>query len=129
MGYNYNIVNKNGKIWNVGYSSNNLNTSIPNSPFAHSNHYLSDLKNNEGNTNANGTFDRYNSAMAGLKPQMPLNEVTILMGDKTYGDKKHHERTHHRQNNIDIKNKLAKIWLLREDELGFVDYDLSKYFT
>ncbi len=130
MGYNYNIVNKNGKIWNVEYSSNNLNTSIPNSPFAHSNHYLSDLKNNEGNTNANGTFDRYNSAMAGLKPQMPLNEVTILMGDKTYGDKKSimNERTIAKII-IDIKNKLAKIWLLREDELGFVDYDLSKYFT
>ena len=29
---------------------------------------------------------------------------------------------------VDLENSLAKIWLLREPELGFVDYDLKTIF-
>ena len=47
VGYNFNIVNKEGKIWNIEYNSVEAILTKPESPYVHTNHCLSELKLNE----------------------------------------------------------------------------------
>jgi hypothetical protein len=124
LGYSGNIV-KNGKIWNIEYNSKSAVLTHPSSPFVHTNHYLTALSSSEANTNVNGTFNRYRIGTEKIKNKMSIEEIEMLANDKTDGDvlSLMNERTIAKII-IDTNNNFAKIWLLREPELGFVDYPL-----
>ena len=123
VGYNVNIANGSGKIWNAEYTSSALVISNPESPFAHTNHYLTELSKYEANTNKNGTFDRYDSAMKLIRGEMTEEEIIALENDTSYGEIKSifNERTIAKII-VDLENKNAKIWLLRETEMVWVEY-------
>ncbi len=129
LGYSGNIIRTDGKIWNIEYNSSDEVVTHPTSPFVHTNHYLTALKNFEGNTNINGTFNRYNVATEKIKDQMADEELETLMNDQIDGATLSimNERTIAKII-IDLKNRVAKIWLRREPELGFINYDLSNIF-
>jgi hypothetical protein len=122
LGYSGNIV-KNGKIWNIEYNSKSAVLTHPSAPFVHTNHYLTVLSSSEANTNVNGTFNRYRIGTEKVKDKMSIEEIEKLTNDKTDGDvlSLMNERTIAKII-IDANNKVAKIWLLREPELGWVDY-------
>lgn len=128
-GHNINILHKDGALWNVEYTSHHLVASKPPTPFVHSNHYLSEISKYEANTNKNGTFDRYKTAKEKTKLQMNVDEVTALMNDESSGEIRSimNERTVAKII-VDLPKNLARIWLLRESELGFVDYNLKEIF-
>lgn len=130
VGYSANIINKNGTICNIEYNSKSAVLTHPVSPFVHTNHYLTNLSESEANTNKNGTFSRYKVAIEKMKDTMSVEEIQSLLSDQTDGAELSimNERTIAKII-IDLENPptggLAKIWLLREPELGFVDYDIS----
>ncbi|MDO8493269.1 MAG: C45 family peptidase [bacterium] len=125
LGYSGNIINSQGKIWNIEYNSSSAVLTRPQSPFVHTNHYLTSLSESEANTNTNGTYNRYRTATEKIKPQMNITEIETLMNDQTDGPVQGlmNERTIAKII-VDLPAKIAKIWLLRESELGFIDYPL-----
>ncbi len=129
LGYSGNIIRTDGKIWSIEYNSKDAVLTHPSSPFIHTNHYLTKLHESEANTNLNGTFSRYRVAQEKIKNQMSPEELELLSNDQTDGEvlSLMNERTIAKII-VDLKNRVAKIWLLREPEQGFVDYDLNTIF-
>lgn len=122
-GYNHNVVRKDGKIWNLELTADDGILVKPVSPFVHTNHCLklkSDFKDDYG------TVSRLEVALSGVKDKMTVDELMVLQGDTTRGSGKSifNERTIGRMI-IDFESMIAKIWLLREKELGWVDYPLD----
>ena len=125
-GYSHNFINPQGEIWSVESSAEKKNISQVASPYVHTNHYLTDLKTLENNDNSSGTFDRYKYAIRKITKSMSLNQMKELMSDGSQGRKisLFNERTIARMI-IDIENLKAYIWLLREDDKGWIDYDID----
>lgn len=129
ISYNYNIVNLKGKIWNIEYTSQRAVLVNPSSPYVHTNHYLSELKHYEMNDNSGGTFDRYEVAKTRTKSQMTISELMDLSNDKSREEiiGIMNEGTIGRIV-IDLNNLIAKIWLCRENDKGWIDYKLDDLF-
>lgn len=128
LGYNFNIANKQGKIWNIECTSEKVSLTNPPSPFVHSNHYLSDeLKPYEMNNNSSGTFERYDVARSKVKNKMTAKEMIELTNDKSKGDIKSimNERTIAKVI-VDTEKSIARVWMLREKERGWIEYKLNK---
>jgi predicted choloylglycine hydrolase len=122
-GYNHNIVSKNGEIWNLELTADTGIVTKPKLPFAHSNHCLnvkSDFQDDYG------TVSRLKFASDNAKDEMTIEEVIKLQSDTSAGPKKSifNDSTVGKVI-IDFDNMIAKIWLLREKELGWVDYPLD----
>lgn len=127
LGYNFNIANKKGKIWNIECTSEKVSLINPHSPFVHSNHYLSELKEYEMNDDSSGTFERYEIASAKVKDKMTIKKMMSLINDKSNGDIKSimNERTIARVI-VDTEKSVAHVWMLREKKRGWVDYNLNE---
>lgn len=128
LGYNFNIANEKGKIWNIECTSEKVSLINPRSPFVHSNHYLSnELKFYEMNDNASGTFERYEVARSKVKNRMSVKEIMELTNDKSKGDIKSimNERTIAKVV-INMGDLTANVWMLRENNKGWIEYNLNK---
>lgn len=125
-GYNHNIINVQGKIWNIESSAFKQVLSSVASPFVHTNHYLTELKELENNNNLCGTFDRYEFASKNTRKSMSLTNLQRLMSDNSKGLKVSvfNEGTIARMV-VDLEKLVAYIWLLREPEMGWVEYDID----
>lgn len=128
LGFNFNILNREGKIWGVEYNSQGATLLQPRSPYVHTNHYLAELKSDEMNDNSGGSFDRYEVACSKVKPRMTVLELTDLTNDKSRGNivSIMNERTIAKVI-IDLENLVAKVWMRRENNMGWVDYKLDKF--
>jgi len=127
LGFNLNIINKEGKIWNIEYNSVGAVLVKPLAPYVHTNHYLSELKSYEMNNNSGGTFDRYEVANSKVKNQMTVLELIDLTNDKSRGNiiSIMNERTIAKMT-VDLNALTAKVWLRREMDKGLVEYDLNR---
>ncbi len=127
LGLNFNILNRSGQIWNIECSSRDATLVKPFSPYIHTNHYLGKLKSIEKSDNWDGTLDRYEVAQSKIKEKMSTQELLDLAGDQSRGEKVSilNERTIGRMI-IDQDNSVAKVWLKREEEKGWIDYELDK---
>ena len=128
-GYNHNIVNSYGKIWNLECTAKKIVLSHPTSPFVHTNHYLSELRAFDVNDNSTATIKRYNSAQLLTKPHMTINKLMDITNDTSSGDANSimNERTVAKMV-IDVKSLAVKGWLRSEKEKGWVDYNLKDLF-
>ncbi|MCR4329931.1 MAG: C45 family peptidase [Candidatus Roizmanbacteria bacterium] len=126
FGYSHVIVNSEGKTWNVESTGSDALLVKPELPFVHTNHFLTDLKSFDKDDNSCGTHDRYTFAKRYAKPNMKRNELEKLVSDTSKGKKVSlfNERTIGRMI-VDFKERVAKVWLLREKEKGWVDYELD----
>ena len=126
LGYNHVIVNSQGKIWDIESTEKEAILLKPSSPFVHTNHFLSKLKTYERDDNLTGTFDRYRKAKELVKPWMTETELMGLVSDTSEGKKVSifNERTIGRMI-VNFKERKAKVWLKREENLGWVDYELD----
>lgn len=126
-GSNHVFVNRDGRIWNIECSSQKQVLTNPSSPFAHTNHYLSEeLKNLETKTKSDHTFYRYAKLLTGLRPEMSAEELQALGSDESEGPVLSvlNERTI-AQALLDVAAKSLKIRLKRESAAGWVDYKLD----
>ncbi len=125
-GYNHNIVSVDGEVWNIESTAIKQKMTKPNAPFAHTNHYLSELQEFENNDNATYTFERYEQAKHNVQNTLSIAEAQALLSDESQGKQKSifNERTIARTI-FDLEKMQAYIWLRREPEKGWVEYDLS----
>lgn len=127
LGYNLNIVDTAGRIWDIEYTSKKVISTNPPSPFVHTNHYLSELKSYELNNNSKGSFDRYMVARERVKRHMSQAELAELANDNSKGGVLSimNEKTIGKMI-VDLNNFSVKVWLLRESEKGWIEYDLAQ---
>jgi hypothetical protein len=125
LGYNHNIIDVDGQIWNAEYTSAHQSINRPAAPFVHTNHYLSDLKRYEA-TDSASTYERFNSATRLVKPVMDHDGLLAISDDVSAGPELSvfNNRTIGRAL-IDLDRKVARIWLQREADKGWVDYPLA----
>lgn len=125
-GYNHNIADINGRIWNIECSAKDQKMSSPKPPFAHTNHYLTNLCFLEANDNRDGTIDRFDSAVNQTRQDVTVDQAKALMSDTSGGRIRSifNETTIARMI-IDLKEMSAHIWLKRESEKGWITYDLN----
>lgn len=125
-GYNHVFV-KNDSVWNLECTARHQILSKPPFPFIHTNHYLSEkLKPFEKTENLTYTFQRYEKIERLLKNKMSREEIIKVNSDVSGGPQASimNERTIAKMI-VDLKNKIAKIWLKREDEKSWIDYSLE----
>jgi hypothetical protein len=125
-GYNHNIVGRSCKIWNIESTAEEQYLIEPSSPFVHTNHYLIEqLKPFEAES-GQSTVRRYDVATEKVKPKMTDRELMGLTSDSSEGSDLSifNERTIARMV-VDLEQLVAKIWLLREADRGWVDYPLD----
>ncbi len=124
-GYNHNLINRSGKIVTIESTATQSRLSPVTSPFVHTNHYLGELTQYEANDNQSGTFERYAFASHNVRPHMTNDELQALLGDTSNGSvvSVFNERTIARMI-IDLTVMKAFVWLLREKELGWVEYEV-----
>ncbi|HEX8036728.1 MAG TPA: C45 family peptidase [Ktedonobacterales bacterium] len=125
-GYNHNIINMGGKLWNIESTAREQIMVELASPFVHTNHYLSEqLKLLEAETTAS-TFRRYEVASDNVSPHMSEQELMNLVSDTSQGPDLSifNERTIARMI-VDVEQRRAKIWLRREAAKGWVEYPLE----
>ena len=123
LGYSINILEPSGTLWNVEYSSIDAKIWQPKLPYVHTNHYLTDLKTHEGNDDESGSFTRYDSASRKIFSTMSSPDLVRVANDESQGPHKslHNERTIAKVI-VNLEQGAAKIWLLREDDSGFIEY-------
>src|SRR3989344_445382 len=84
-GYSYTFVHLDGRISNLETSAKGVSMEKVRSPFVHTNHHLSRLKEDE--TFASGSsVERFTLATRRLKPRMSVASLKRLMADRSRGD-------------------------------------------
>ena len=125
-GYNHVIVNRES-VWNLECTASQQILLKPPHPFIHTNHCLSEkLIPFEKTEHLTHTFQRYEKAKSLVKNKMLMEEIMKVNGDISEGSRASimNERTIAKMI-IDLKNKIAKIWLKRESEKDWIDYPLT----
>jgi len=119
-GYNHNIIDPSGKILNVELTSQGCELTFPNSPFVHTNHcLLGDLGKTKPRDD-HGTVSRLKVVKKLTKNKMTTAEVKEMMNEGGVMN----ERTIAKMM-VDFERMVAEIWLLREKDLGWVEYPLD----
>lgn len=115
-GYSHTFVHESRGIFNLECTAKEQLLQKVDSPFVHTNHYLSSLKDFEQALEGGTTWDRYKIACGLVKPFMELEALQQLteatMNPTTIG-----------RMIIDLKNHTANVWLKREAEMGWVCYN------
>ncbi|MBI2356659.1 hypothetical protein HYV12_01195 [Candidatus Dojkabacteria bacterium] len=125
-GFCHNIVNITGEVITIESTATKQLIETIETPFVHTNHYLTDLKTFEANDNSTCTFERFKSARENIKEQMKVTEMQSLLSLNNNGPQASlfNERTVGRMI-IDNTERLAYIWLGREKEKGWIKYNLN----
>ncbi len=123
-GYNHNILDTKGNITNIELSINESDISYPSSPFSHTNHCLI-LKNIIKTDDEYGTFSRLEKALT-TPANISIENLKKIVEDNSLGKSLsiNNERTIGRMI-VDFESFNCHIWLLREDELGWVTYPID----
>lgn len=122
-GYNHNIVNRNGKIWNIETTAQQQILLEPSAPFVHTNHYLSQRLAPYEAATALSTRRRYQAASEQARPHMSVRNLMDVTSDTSQGSDLSifNERTIARIV-IDLEQRVAHCWLAREAEKGWIAY-------
>lgn len=127
LGYNHVFSSADGKVWNIECSATKAILTRPQLPYVHTNHFLeSELKQFEENDNSTGTYERYDDACKLVKSTMTVDEMIVL--NSTFSNDKRDAIMNPRTIGkmvIDLENFVAKVWLKREENLGWIDYSLD----
>jgi len=125
-GYNHNILNMEGKRWNIESTAREQVMIEPAGPFVHTNHYLSEQLKPLEAEKMPSTFRRYEIASENVRPHMTEQELMTLVSDTSQGPDLSifNDRTIARII-VDTEQRRAKIWLRREAAKGWVEYPLE----
>lgn len=125
-GYNHNFTDGNGKIFNLESSAAHHTFQEVHAPYVHTNHYLGDLQQYENSHGASATKQRYAFACQHVQPHMSVDNMKMLDSDISQGRDASlmNERTIGKMI-VDMQEKNAYVWMLRENEKGWVEYSVD----
>lgn len=126
LGYSHTLVSATGELWSVECTVKEQTVTRPKVPYAHTNHYLTELRRAEANNGSTGTRERHADVLAKVRERMSAEELTELLSDQSRGPAVSifNERTIGRVV-FDLDKKIARIWLRREEEKDWIDYKLD----
>jgi hypothetical protein len=121
MGYSHTFCSRTGHIFNIESSARESRLIESDSPFIHTNHFLTDLSKFEDQSSLGNTMGRYNLATSKISQVKTAQDMINLMEtiSLTYPNDTIARMV------IDIKNKTAWCWLARESSSGWIQYPLS----
>lgn len=124
-GYNHLFVSKFGEVVDIESTASNQMIFEPKAPFIHTNHFLSALKKFETGEKEN-SLSRFEFATKNTDENMSTEGLKRIVEDKSLGEdlSVFNERTIGKMI-VDFQNRVAKIWLLREESAGWIDYPLD----
>lgn len=125
-GFGHNIIYKNGETYNIESSATELDMERVEFPYVHSNHYLRSLKRYEANDGSTYTFNRYDCGVKLLGNNMEPIEMQSLLKNQDTGEASSifNSRTAGSMV-VDLDKKVAYIWLARENEKGWIEYNID----
>lgn len=127
-GFHHTLVSANGELWSIECSATRQLLERPECPFVHTNHYLSKLSRFEDEEEEDwiSTRDRYRSASELVRNPMSTADMRLLVSDQSQGEQQSilNDRTIARVI-VDLRRMNALVWLLCEEEKGWVSYDVS----
>lgn len=126
-GYNHIFMNTHNQVWDLEATATKAVFMKPEIPYVHTNHYLSkELEPYEDHADPGSTYSRYESACALVKPQMTMDQLIDLTSDTSKGNdlSLFNERTIGRFV-VDMRTRIAKVWLKREETAGWIEYPLN----
>lgn len=125
-GYNHCLVSSTGEVWDIEATDTKQVLWKPAIPLVHTNHYLSELKTFDRSNNVRGTKDRYAMAVSRVKPEMDVEELIDVTSDTSKGSKVSilNARTIARMV-VNVEVRIARVWLRREEDKGWIDYELD----
>lgn len=125
-GYSHSLVDARGEIWNIECTASRQISTRPRPPFVHTNHYLTGLGRFEAHRDARATRARYDFAQAGLREWMSVEEIRDLLSDTSRGPRSSvFNRGTIARAVADLENGRLRVWLRREADKGWVDYELG----
>ena len=125
-GYHHTLVHADGTVWSIECTAKKQLLTRQHSPFAHTNHYVTQLRSLEAEDENEGTRARYKKAVELTRPRMSIESAMQLLDDASAGacNSIFNERTIARTI-FDIDHMVAYVWLLRERERGWLAYQLE----
>jgi hypothetical protein len=130
-GYHHTIVSLDGRIWSIECTATRQLLQRPTAPFIHTNHFTTELRAFEGRGNqmVPGTRSRYRAAEQRVAELMSVDGVENVLSDSSAGDEisVFNERTIARAI-FDVRRLQANIWLLREENKGWLTYEIGPLF-
>lgn len=123
-GFSHLITDGQGNIWHAEFTSKTARIFQPMLPFCHTNHCLIG-KNGRSKRDIYGTDSRLRFAQRNIAKQTSPGQLQTLLDDRSQGVSKSlfNERTIGKMI-VDQKSKIISIWLLREAELGWINYKI-----
>ncbi|HRI05487.1 MAG TPA: C45 family autoproteolytic acyltransferase/hydrolase [Candidatus Dojkabacteria bacterium] len=125
-GFGHNVVDRNGNAYNIESSATELDMQQVDSPYVHANHYLRSLKKYEANHGSTYTFNRYECGINLIKDNMTTLQMQDLLKNRDTGEASSifNSRTVGSMI-VDLGKKVAYIWLARENEKGWIEYNID----
>lgn len=128
-GFHHTLVSSKGDIWSIECSAARQSLERPKAPFVHTNHYLTRLArfdDSDSDDDWIGTRDRFRCATRLVRDSMTVEEMQVLLSDQSQGKTGGilNRRTIARMI-VDVPQRKALVWLLREREKGWISYDIS----
>lgn len=131
-GYSHTIVSKNKGCFNIELTAKKQKLTAIDTPFVHTNHYLTDLEQLQDPDFSTGmclgSIERYNSAKSLIKNELEEQELINILGNTDNGSQTSifNERTIGKMI-VNFETNVVKIWMLREAEKGWVEYKIPSH--
>jgi hypothetical protein len=125
-GYCHTLLDVRGKIWSIECTAARQTLTRPGSPFVHTNHYLTELGRRARAPEDHATRARFDFAAAHIGDRMSVEEIVAALGDTSQGPQSSvFNRGTIARAVADLESGKLYVWLRRESEKGWLDYDLG----
>lgn len=128
-GYSHTFASKEKGCFNIELTAQKQKLTTINSPFVHTNHYLTDLIKYQSVDFSTGmcagSLERYNSAKKLITSDVDEQEFVNILSNTENGSQTSifNERTIGKAI-VNFDKNIIKIWMLREKEKGWIEYEL-----
>ena len=131
-GYSHTIVSKAKDCFNIELTAKKQKLTAINTPFVHTNHYLTNLEQLQAPDFSTGmclgSVERYNLAKGLINDGLGEQELINILGNTDNGSQFSifNERTIGKMI-VNFETNIVKVWMLREKEKGWIEYRIPNH--
>ncbi len=122
LGYNHTFSSPNGQVWNIESTAGEARLTMPKTPYVHTNHYLTDLKNKEIHAPTTSSYERYEYASSQTVSVKDKKDVEQLLENTSNLEKDKKKNNTIARFVVDRASKSIDVWLKREEQKGWITY-------
>lgn len=131
-GYSHTFASTDNGCFNIELTATQQKLTTINTPFVHTNHYLTDLIKYQSKDFSTGmclgSIERLNSASGLINHELGEQELINILGNTDNGSQTSifNERTIGRMV-VNFKDNIVKVWMLREKEKEWIEYEMPNH--